>query len=425
VMARKVLIITSCFPPVPRIGSLRYEGLAKYLPEFGWEPIILTKVLPGRPDQRFKVKEVSYPGNFFKRLKSMAHVAQNDDLQAPLSKSITSVENKKSLRDRFDGFIWHLILFPNRYRGLCRYFIRAGREILQRENIDVIISSSRIMHVAAKELKVEWQVPWIADFRDLWTQNHYYTGGPIVKWIERKLEVKTLSQADALVTVSKPLAEKLHSLHKKNLVFAIPNGFDPTEIGQAPLTKYFTITYAGSLYAGKRDPCPLFRAVQEMITDGVAKPSSVRIRFFGPRQHWLEQEIKRHKLEGLVEQYGVVPRDIVLTKERESQLLLLLNWSDPNECGVYTGKVFEYLAAKRPILAVGGPRGVVSELMEETNAGIHVSDLPSLKRALINYYKEYKTTGKVSYLGKEEQIHKYSHYEMARKFAKVLDQIKK
>lgn len=110
-----------------------------------------------------------------------------------------------------------------------------------------------------------------------------------------------------------------------------------------------------------------------------------------------------------------------LGKERESQLLLLLNWNNPKEHGVYTGKVFEYLATRRPILAVGAPKGVLSILMQETGAGVHVSNLSSLKKALANYYKEYENTGQVIYRGKEKSVNKYSHFEMARKFAKTLD----
>ncbi|MHC4843459.1 MAG: hypothetical protein ACYTEE_06625 [Planctomycetota bacterium] len=102
-------------------------------------------------------------------------------------------------------------------------------------------------------------------------------------------------------------------------------------------------------------------------------------------------------------------------------MLLLLNRDDPREAGVYTGKFFEYLAAKRPVLAVGGPKGVVSELLEQTKAGFHANDLLTLKKILSDCYKEYTSTGEVAYRGIEDEINKYSHREMARKFAEVLD----
>lgn len=133
---------------------------------------------------------------------------------------------------------------------------------------------------------------------------------------------------------------------------------------QIPLTKEFTITYAGTLYDNKRNPTPLLRALREFIAEGLINPDITRVRFFGPPEYWLEREIIKHNLGEIVKEYRTVPRDVTLARQRESQILLLLNWDDPREVGVYTGKLFEYLAAKRPILAIGGPKGVVSELLE-------------------------------------------------------------
>ena len=118
-----------------------------------------------------------------------------------------------------------------------------------------------------------------------------------------------------------------------------------------------------------------------------------------------------------------VPRNIALDKQRESQILLLLNWDDPREIGVYTGKVFEYLAARRPILAVGGPRGVVTELLEDTGAGVHALGYDQLKYILLELYEQYRIYGYVLYRGCEEQIAKYSHREMARRFAYILESL--
>ena len=114
---------------------------------------------------------------------------------------------------------------------------------------------------------------------------------------------------------------------------------------------------------------------------------------------------------------------MVLEKERESQILLLLNWDTPNpgELGTCPGKLFEYLAAQRPILTIGGPPpGVVTEILKETESGAHVSNSEDLRQVLLQYYREYKETGIVNYNGRKDKIMKYSHKEMAQKFAKVL-----
>ena len=135
----------------------------------------------------------------------------------------------------------------------------------------------------------------------------------------------------------------------------------------------------------------------------------------------MNQDIEKYNLQYIVSDYGLVSRDIALFKQKESQLLLLLLWDHPSEVGVYTGKLFEYLASKRPILAIGGSKGVVNELLEETEAGYFVSSIEDIKNIIIKYYAEYKLNGHVSYKGNNSKIDKYSQKEMARKFAEVLD----
>ncbi len=122
-------------------------------------------------------------------------------------------------------------------------------------------------------------------------------------------------------------------------------------------------------------------------------------------------------------QCGIVPREISFEKQRESQLLPLLKWEDPRERGIYTGKVFEYLAAKRPILATGGTDDVVKELLNETSAGIDAQSVEDIKSALRKFYAEYKLSGKITYQGNAEKVNKYSYREMAKKFVDVINTI--
>ena len=232
-----------------------------------------------------------------------------------------------------------------------------------------------------------------------------------------------MSAADTLVTVSAPWAQKLRLLHRGKPVIAIQNGYDPDEVASAPLTKEFTITYTGQLYQGKQNPAPLFRIIAELISEGRLDRRVVKVRFYGATKYWLEKEVKRFGLKDVVSLHPWIPRDVALEMQRESQVLLFLNWDDPGEIGVYTAKVFEYLAARRPILAVGGPRGVVTELLEETSAGVHPIGYEQLKHMLIELYNQYKAHGYVPYRGYEERVAKYSHREMARRFAELLDSL--
>ncbi len=213
-------------------------------------------------------------------------------------------------------------------------------------------------------------------------------------------------------------------LHQNKRIFTIPNGFDAEEVfSSSSIIPQFTITYTGQLLEGRRSPELLFHALRDLIRERKVNAQQILVKFYGPKLNWLAHKIEEYELSLIVSQEGEVHRDEVRQKQRESQILLLLTWNDPREKGVYTGKIFEYLATRRPILAIGGPRGVVSELLETTQAGVHVADLENLKAVLMRFYNEHQERGIVPYHGKEEEINKYSHYEMAKKFAQFLDEV--
>ena len=124
--------------------------------------------------------------------------------------------------------------------------------------------------------------------------------------------------------------------------------------------------------------------------------------------------------------FELVDRATALKKQAESQILLLLNWDDPNEKGVYTGKIFEYLGAKRPIIAVSGSSAgdnVVQRLLKETYSGYFVSDPDDIKKIILDYYKEYETIGSAPYKGKKDRIDMFTHREMAKKFSDLFDTV--
>lgn len=425
-MIKKVLIITYYFPPRPGVASLRLKGLAKYLPEFGWEPVILTADLPGVPDQRFKVIETNYPGAVTAKLKKKLGLHPDKKFQEQIKILSKAAGGKKFFVDKLVAIAEGLFIYPDGQKKWYPFAVRAGIKIIMKEKFDAIISSSSPVttHLVAKYLKENYEIPWLADFRDLWTQNLDYPYGSLRKWFEKRLEVNTIIQADALVTVSKPLANNLRILHPKKPIFTIMNGFDIDEINKSAINnKKFTITYTGNLYYKKRDPELLLKVIRELTDESILKLNDIRINFYGPTQYWLTQKINKYDLDKIVTQHGTVPRGIALKSQRESQILLILDMNGPKEKGIYTGKIFEYLAAKRPILAIGEYRGVLAELLEETNAGYYFSKFKPLKYLITRCYKEYKMKGEVQYYGNISQIKKFSHYEMAKRFANVLDGI--
>lgn len=423
----KVLIITYFFDSVASAGGRRYRGLARYLPEFGWDAVVLTASPPGLPDPEYSL--VSTPRReSFTRARKLFHL----DTENTLLSQIAELKNKLRIGSKWSFLEYIMTAFgevfayPDLQKGWRNIVIESASELLQQGDINAVISAfpPATAQIAGSELKKKYKIPWTADYDDLWSQNYCYPYSPLRRRLDRNLETKTLENVDTIVTVSGPLAEELAELHQKK-AYGIASGFDPAIINRTPgnLTKKFTITYTGNIYARRQSPEPLFAAINELLLSGKIDPSDVEVRFFGARLLWLDKLAAKYNLSNIVKQYGIVPQKVAQEKQRESQLLLLLKWQDPEHRGVYTAKIFEYLVAGRPILAVGGFDDVVSELLDETQAGTWGKTIENIKSFLIISYSEYKQTGAVKYNGKYDKIGKYSHRELARQYASVLDSV--
>lgn len=422
---KKVLFITYHFPPRAGVGSIRPRGVAKYLPRNGYDVIILTVPLPGVAPLEFRVVETDFRHSFttWVKKKIARDVAK---LYNETDKSIKFKFSKKSPIPRVLEIIWGMLNYPDEFTGWHEPAIKAALLLAKQERIDYILSSSPPVscHIIASKISRQTGIPWVADFRDLWTQNLYYPYDPLRKMRERWLEKKTIAYACALTTISPPLANQLDSFHKKP-VYSIPNGYDPDEeaswiTGQS-LSPTFTITHTGRLYDGKRDPTVLFEAIRILIDNNIITRSELEVRFFGERNHWVDMEIEKFGLKNIVHQFGYLERKTVIDKQRESHMLLLLGWDNPNDTGTCTGKLFEYLAAHRPIISIGGPKGcAIDRILTETRSGDH---LQSNRNVIADYLKqkflEYKSTGNIAYCGEKNAIEQYSHQEMAVKFSKV------
>ncbi|MFC1903327.1 glycosyltransferase [Chloroflexota bacterium] len=408
-------------------GSFRPVPLAKHLPEFGWEPVILTPSRYEKPSSPFpfRVVETSYRDTL-SFLKKMFRLNPNAGVGEQMKRRF-GVTKRRTLLDFLLVLGEEIFYYPDSAKGWRSFALEAGEELLCEEAIKAIISCHPVTsHIVASNLRSRYEIPWVADFADLWSQNHDYHYSSLRRLLDRRLELKTLSGADALVTVSESWAEKLRALHKEKPVYAITHGFNPEEVNIPPanLAPKFTITYTGTIYSRGQDSTKLFAALRDLVSEKVLDRSDVEVRFYGTKLAWLDKEIRRYGLSDIVKQYGRVAKEVALDKQKESHLLLLLDWDDQSEKGVYSGKVFEYLGARRPILATGGSYdNVVHKLLAETGSGIHSTNVVDIKRTFTELYQEYKLKGAVDYNGMEREVNKYSHREMARKFSEVLNRL--
>ena len=422
---RKVLIISYYFSDLTDVGAVRINGWAKFLPKFGWEPIIITATSKARPPEEFRLIEVPHD-NYIAGLKKKFKIDDNKSLQEQLGSKSTKFGN--STIDLFSRLWTEIFAYPDIFSSWQKPVVKTVSRLLEEEHIDAMVSSSGppTCNLAAQMIKRKHDLVWIADFRDLWTQNHYYPYTHIRHSFEEKLELRTLSYADSLTTISEPLANKLKCLHPDRKIHVIPNGFDPTQLNPGEsLPEKFTITYTGSIYKSRQDPDILFEAISVLLSEGSLEAKNLSVEFYGKEEDWLLSKAMRYGLKDIVKTYGPISRAESIEKQRQSHLLLLLTWNDPKERGIYTAKIFDYLAARRPILSVGLPGSIVDDLLIETNTGAPPMNQEDLERFLRDAFLKYKSGKDIGYHGNWTEINRYSHMEMTRKLSNILNDVVK
>ena len=419
---RTVLILTYHFPPTPSVGTVRMGGLTRYLPEFGWSTVVVTP-RAGRVDPPTWLVETG-DADLTAGIKRMLRVRSDAALKDAIAGASSPLARPKSAR--VVDLVKALVAIPDTNRGWIRIAARAASRQVAEGRFGAILSTSPppSAHVAASRVAARSRLPWVADLRDLWSEDHNSTAPAWRRRLDRRIEVRTFRGATALVTVSEPLARTLRGLHPALPVHTILNGFDPEEVGLADrLTPDFTLTHTGTFYQGRRDPSLLFETLARMLASGRLPRGRVRVRLFARHEPWVAALVRRYGLEGVVELLDWTARREALRVQQESQVLLLLHWGGAREEGVYTGKIFEYLAARRPVLLIGGGAGVLSDLLDETGAGVHVTEGASLERQLDAWWQEFAAHGSVAWRGRDELIEPYSHRRMARQFAALLDEV--
>ncbi|MBP7149333.1 MAG: glycosyltransferase [Acidobacteria bacterium] len=419
----RALLVSYFFPPAASVGGVRAHGLARYLPRHGWDVAVLTPSAEGRDAGPLAIIETGDRpalaglkrrlGGEQAALRDLLGVTRSSGAPARRLAAWSIAQAKAATA------------FPDPRRGWIAPALASARAWLAHEHVDAIVSTSPppTAHVIASRLAREFGLPWVADFRDLWADYHNADTPAWRRAVDRRLERRTLRGARALVTVSAPLAATLAAHYPGVPVRTILNGFDPAEWqGQVALTPEFTLTHTGTLYQGRRDPTPVFAALAELVGERAVDRGRVRVRLFSRNEDWLRPVVAAQGLQDVVEVRDWAPRAEAIAAQRESQVLLLFHLAGPDAAGDYTGKIFEYLAARRPILVAGGEPGVLGELVRKTGAGVHARGVAEIKAALRGFWDAYARSGEVPYTGRADFVARYSHDRMAAEFAALLDE---
>lgn len=416
---KRILYIAFYYNHSNEIASKRLQGVSKYLPNFGYEPIVIVPKTNNKTIEfnNVQVIETDYEDMVSKFLPGKKSKEVSDS-SSPQNDSNGILSKAISLAGEF-------FAYPDGMKYWKKPAFEKCCEIIEKEEIHGIISSSFPItsHIIACNLKEKYNIPWIADLRDLWNMNPYINHTFIRNYFEKKLELKTFENVDILTTTT-PLAQKtLQTLHPQKRIVSVVSGYDPEDfkhIKQTQTTDKLTLMYAGSLYGGKRDPSILFDALNQLINENKVDANKISIDFYGDSTN-LNELSKKYNLKSNVHIHGRITHEEVLQNQMNSDVLLLISWMNESEKMFIPGKVYEYIASKKPILSIGYREGSLKDLIKKTNIGYHVSDVGETKKAIYDYYLKY-INKELKYCG-NEFADEYSMENTAKNYAKLLGEI--
>ncbi len=379
--SKQVLIVAYFFPPMGGAGVQRITKFVKYLDRFDWQPYVLSaEVL-----EQQKIEDTSLEG----------------DLPFGLEVHRTRIFMLPTwLPWRIRDFLTRWLLVVDPQLGWYPFAVQHAKSWLKKQLIQAVISTSApyTAHLIAMRLKTLAGIPWIADFRDPWVNNFSNTfATPLHESLARRLERKVALAADAVVVVSDPmkqaLCERIPGLPAEK-VYMIPNGFDPDDFSSLSEAKRpegkMMIVYNGSFYNQGRTAEAILHGVRQALDNGLVPVGKLLLRFIGNTGKELALFVKKLGLDDMVEIRGYLPHRESLSHLIAADILLLIIGSGHGTEAVYTGKIFEYLAAHKTILCLAND-GVASRLIREAQAGTIVppDDISAISNALGQLYKSW------------------------------------
>jgi len=295
-------------------------------------------------------------------------------------------------------------------------------DIIEKENIDTIITTGppHSVHLIGDGLKQKFDLRWVADFRDPWTSIGYHKKLKLTKPSKHKhklLENQVLNNADQIVVTSETTKSEFQNISKKP-ISVITNGHDSQYRGGSNLDEGFTITHIGSLLTG-RNPKNLWKVLSEIARENAAFRMDLQLEFLGVVSQDVMDSLHRYELEPYVKLKGYVSHAAAVRKQRSSQVLLLIEIDSEETKGIIPGKLFEYMAARRPILAVGPENWEVGKFIVETDTG-EIFDYKAhseLKDVILKWFKAFKD-GSLSVSPKNTE--KYSRRSLTEELSKLL-----
>ncbi|MCD4698006.1 MAG: glycosyltransferase family 4 protein [Bacteroidales bacterium] len=432
---KKVLIITYYWPPSGGAGVQRWLKFVKYLRDFNWEPIIYTPENPESPatdpsllkDIPKKLQVIKTPvWEPYTAYKRFVGRKKDDKIKAGFlsEKKTPSVTEKIAVWIRGNFFI------PDARKFWIKPSISYLTKFLGNNPVDAMVSTGppHSMHLIALGIKRKFNIPWLADFRDPWTNIDFYDQLMLTGFSDRKhknLEKEVLAGADKLVTVSRSWALDFTGIGAKH-VDVITNGYDPDDFKKPDKPKQlsgkFTIVHIGSMNKD-RNPHLFWKILTQKCQNKDFK-EKLSIRLIGQVDYSVVESLDKHKLKDKTEMISYLPHREVIEQAGTANVLLLPLNDTPNVSGIIPGKLFEYLALEKPILCIGPEDGDSAIIINKTKTGFVAGfeDEAKMRGIIEGWYDEF-TKGSIIFDPKREEIEKYSRKKLAGNVADLLNEM--
>ncbi len=424
--ALKALIIAYYWEPAGGPGVQRWVKFVKYMREFGVHPIVFVPENPHYPiiDPSIKaeipkdIEIIKFP--ISEPYKWATFLSKKKTKQ--ISSGIITTK-KSSLTEKMLLAIRGNFFIPDARIGWVKPSVDYLQNYLTTHKVDVIITTGppHSLHLIGMKLKQKLSIPWLADFRDPWTTIHYHTLLRLGKKAKQKhiqLEKEVLQNADAIVVTSVSTQTEFQT--KTTVpVHVITNGYDTVDMPvKGVLDNTFSFAHIGSLLS-ERNPIILWKVLSELVQEDIEFATNLSIKLVGAVSQDVLKSIKKYNLSQYVELTGYVSHNEAIAIQNQSQVLLLIESNRPETKAIIPGKLFEYLQAKRPILAILPQGSDVISILRETHAG--VSFTYEDKEGLLAKIKEFYTLFKKDELYMESKnIQRFSRRSLTQSMVNIL-----
>jgi hypothetical protein len=411
-LSMRILIVSWYMPPFNTMGALRVGKLCKFLNEQGHDVRVvscgklpfektLTLEFPEERIARSSYSDVIALPKAVQRVRvafggggggSDDNVVPPAPVPNPPSSADTAPQSAGLLRSMLKLYET-LVAFPDGMVGWLPHGLRAGKAMLQDWSPDVVLGSAPPFTsiLIARALSRRANAPLVVEYRDRYFEDPYHDFSRLQgfrKMIDRWVENWWMKPAKGIITVSEPWAKDYRARYGLPVV-TVYNGFDP---GDFPLREErsfappetLRIVYTGILYTDRRDPSPLFAAIKLMGERG----KSIRVDFYGAEPGSLEKMASNHDVLDQVSANDRVSYAASIDLQMNADILLLLQWNDEKELGNVPGKVFEYIAARRPVLGLGPVGGVPDRILRERDAGAVINEPELIAARLAEWQSE-------------------------------------